>query len=83
MCETRSAKSLTLPVDSNKLYCFLQTTFLKTINVPFDQKNHPSIPVKKIGRSFQTLGRTFEILRENEKSSQEFENPGRIFEKLS
>ena len=76
MCETRSAKSLTA------LDCFLQTTFPKIINVPFDQKNHRSIPVKVIDRPFQTLGRAFETLRENQKPSREFENPGRMFEKL-
>ena len=59
--------------------CFLQTRFLKILNVFVDQKTRLSICFKTrdrafetltrafkiIGRAFETLGRAFKCLREN------------------
>ena len=52
--------------------CFLQTRLSKTYNISIDQKTRPSICFKRYGgaietlsRTFETLGRDFEGLREN------------------
>ena len=60
--------------------CFLQTRFLKILNMSIDLKTRPSISSKTCDRAFDTFSRAFEThsrafegLRENRKLDQVFE----------
>ena len=56
---------------------FLQTRFLKILNVSVDEKIWPSICFRTRGRAFETLRRALEIL------GRAFETLDRAFEGLS
>ena len=56
--------------------CFLQTRFLKILNVFVDQKTRLSICFKTRGRAFETLTRAFKII------GRAFETLGRAFKCL-
>ena len=52
------------------LSCFLKTRYLKNISILLDQKTLLSVSFKIRGRIYQTPGRAFEALMENQRLSQ-------------